>query len=264
MLGSECPDAPGSCSEPDAARPVDATVGRDAQLGADAQVLEDAATDPAEAGGPDATTPDAGARDAGQSDASVDAGVDAAVQLAAFPALQNGSFEITRGGTGDIAFQPPGSPALGFTVVEPWTSCRQGLQAQSSYSPVGGVPATPVDGEHFVVDQLALGNPVGLNQVLSQPLKRGVSYAFSVALRVSRSGESASLNVFGTSVPCLPNGGPLATTRAITETSWQRICVRFTPAQDHPALMLGGSTEILSSSALLMDDLRFDADCAKL
>lgn len=264
VLGSECPEAPGSCPElnggrPDAAAGRDAEVERDAEPGLDAQVEPDAAVDAAAL---DAMVTDASVPDGGR-DAAVDAAVDAGPQLALFPMLQNGSFEITRGGTGDIAWQPPGAPAILGAQVEPWTACRSGLQAQAYYAPIGGVPASPVDGQHFIVDQLALGNPVGLNQVLSQPVRRGVTYAFSVALRVSRAGESASLNVFGTSVPCLPTGGPLATTRPITETTWQRICLRFTPVVDHAALMLAGSTEILSSSALLMDDLRYDADCAQ-
>ena len=258
VLGSECPAEPALCLRSELVPPDARAPGLDDAGGtpSDANSLDDAEASDAEVH--DSALPDLDADvlapDGGP--APNDAGA-----LALFPALENGSFEITRGGVGDIAWQPPGSPALGFTRIEPWQACRSRLQVQATYGS-GSAQATPVDQSYFVVDQFAMGNPVGLNQQLAEPMRKGQRYAFQIALRVAQPGDAVSLNVFGTNVQCLPNGlAPLATSRVIVETTWQHICIQFTASETHLALMLGSSAE-LSGAALLMDDLRYDPACA--
>jgi hypothetical protein len=266
VLGSECPSEPAMCllgsadldatplpDDAGTALPLDGWAATDAQSPLDAME------------GLDGTLPGSGALDASLfSDAASDAASDAsdAGSLAAFPMISNGSFEITRGGTGDIAFQPPGSPALGFTLIEPWQACRAGIQVLSTYPSDTGPAVTAEEGNNFVLDQFAFGNPAGLSQQLGEPLKRGVPYAFAISLRVARESEPASLNVYGVSVQCLVNATPLATSRIVTETTWQRVCIRFTPSFDQSAIMLGASAN--ATARLLMDDLRYDPECAAL
>lgn len=260
VLGSECPTEPGTCVPSaiglDASIPVrDASVilPLDGELPSDALSSQDsdlaAALDAAGAS-TDATV----AADSGL-DAVVDSG-----SLALFPSISNGSFELTRGGTGDIAFQPPGSPALGLTLIEPWQACRAGLQVLATYPSETGPAVTAHEGNNFVLDQFAFGNPAGLSQQLGEPLRRGVPYAFAISLRVARESEPASLNVYGVSVQCLVNAVPLATSRVVSETTWQRVCIRFTPSFDQTAIMLGASSN--ATARLLMDDLRYDPECA--
>jgi hypothetical protein len=191
---------------------------------------------------------------------------DGAVTEFLYPGFQNPSFEVTAGRPGDLAYQPPGSPALGPNTIAPWTACVPGMAAlTSSASITNAGDFGPTADAVFAKLPILASTFSGLTQVLTTPLRAGRTYGFRVDLRSTAAAPSLHLNVYDVAVPCLGNlTSPLAVSANVDNTGWKSVCVVFTPSAPVNALMLTAATdeELLSRETLFVDNLHADPSCA--
>jgi len=210
--------------------------------------------------------------DAGQgpepTDAKIDgSSVDAATGGAAFPALRNGSLEITSTG---IPASTGGVLSSLAVQAAPWTSCSAPGFGPGCYPsadlranfPVGAPTAqeqlSPTDGKSLVN---ASPDGTALAQTLSEPLRAGTSYAFMVDLASTNLATDLSLEVLGGSSPCFSLQS-LATAGPAIPGVWTSFCVRFTPDRDFASLALAAiSPQASTGTRLFIDHLRKDPRC---
>jgi hypothetical protein len=256
-LGSECPGRIERCDhkvegpgdQPDGSRPpsmppmgnIDSGMtnmqpGTDASLDAGTGAMADGSADASWSEQPDADGLDGG-------------------ETAQFPALRNGSFELTRGRPGDIAYSPIDPLPLGTNLVEPWGACRSGFSALESSQGV-----LPRDGAVFVEADLSFIGVSGLRQTLATPMRGGTRYGFAIDLRAS-TGAELTLQVSASQVDCVA-GVKLAESGRVSDQDWQRVCISFVPAVDTPQLLLQPVALGLDTSGrLYFDNLRDDPTC---
>lgn len=231
--GSRGPDIPSmgvDASFPDVRPPLDASL--DATKGP----LADAASD-ASSGEPDASMLDGGG------------------EPPLFPALRNGSFELTRGRPGEIAYSPIDPIPLGTNLIEPWGACRIGFSALESDQSV-----LPRDGAVFVEADLSFIGVSGLRQTLATPMRAGTRYGFAIDVRAS-AGADLALQVSASQVDCVA-GIKLAESARASNQGWQRVCLSFVPLIDTPQLLLQPVARGLETSGrLYFDNLRADPTC---
>jgi hypothetical protein len=191
---------------------------------------------------------------------------DGAVTEVLYPGFQNPSFEIGEGSPGDLAYQPPGSPALGPNTIAPWTACVPGMAAlTSSASITNAGDFGPTADAVFAKLPILASTFSGLTQELTVPLKAGRTYGFRVDLRSTAASPSLHLNVYDVAVPCLGNlTSPLAISANVDNAGWRSVCVVFTPHAAVNALMLTAATdeELFSRETLFVDNVRADPSCA--
>lgn len=217
-------------SFPDVRPPLDASL--DATKGP----LADAASD-ASSGEPDASMLDGGG------------------EPPLFPALRNGSFELTRGRPGEIAYSPIDPIPLGTNLIEPWGACRIGFSALESDQSV-----LPRDGAVFVEADLSFIGVSGLRQTLATPMRAGTRYGFAIDVRAS-AGADLALQVSASQVDCVA-GIKLAESARASNQGWQRVCLSFVPLIDTPQLLLQPVARGLETSGrLYFDNLRADPTC---
>lgn len=256
-LGSECPARFSRC-EPNIEGPPDGPDGspRDASLPSMAM----------DAGFVDVRPPLDASLD-GASEPSVDASGDASVgepvdasaldggAAPLFPELRNGSFELTRGRPGEIAYSPIDPIPLGTNLIEPWGACRIGFSALESSQGV-----LPRDGAVFVEADLSFIGVSGLRQTLVTPMRGGTRYGFAIDVRAS-AGADLALQVSASQVDCVA-GVKLAESGRISTVGWQRVCLSFVPLIDTPQLLLQPVARGLDTNGrLFFDNLRADPTC---
>ncbi len=302
-LGSECPDLMSRCSGDGAPRasPSSPDAGRGLEPSdADAQAIEarsDVGIDasparstppelrPDAARGFDAAAVESGGNDTGSRDASFadhldvadaevaevdagDAGILPITPDTPFPALENGSFAITRGVAGPLAYEPIDPLAIGTNLAEPWAACRPGFSVVESANASDGLPAvtvvssdstTFVEADLGVIDILDL---MGLRQALQTPLRAGERYALRVDVRASL-GANATLELWASYVDCVP-AIRLASVGAISDSDWRSVCLSFVAPMDIPELILAPSrlsTVDNIAARVFFDNVRPGPDC---
>lgn len=172
-----------------------------------------------------------------------------------FPALRNGSFELTRGRPGEIAYSPIDPIPLGTNLIEPWGACRIGFSALESSQGV-----LPRDGEVFVEADLSFIGVSGLRQTLAMPMRGGTRYGFAIDVRASV-GADLALQVSASQVDCVA-GVKLAESARVSTQGWQRVCLSFVPLIDTPQILLQPVARGLDTSGrLYFDNLRADPTC---
>jgi hypothetical protein len=224
-LGSECPAFGLECLD-------------DGQDGTDG----DGSLDDGDADDPDAAVP----MDAGQPDAGDDGGLGPA-----YPALENGSFDITS--------EPPAPgevTPISDTAIDPWTWCGGTIVVGPELSGYA-----PTEGDTLMSMAFGAG-PGRLGQELATPLEVGRTYALALDVARSESGGDLRLQLVGTNDDCagsdtLAQTEPLAFDQA---AGLVKHCLVFTPTEDysHIVLTIGSFTLI---GTVFVDNLRFDASC---
>lgn len=202
--------------------------------------------------------------------ATRDASVDGA--LLPVPALANWSFELTQGQPGDVTTISLPS----FTAIAPWFTCQPigggttpltAVRAEYGLDPRALYPIGPTDLSTFTsIRYFANVVQVPLVQKLSEPLRAGHPYAFSIDVRATGSIAHLSLQVRGAN-DCLSIGSPelLAESDLVQPGGWQRICLAFTPINDHAMLLLQvNSNPQVSDDLLLLDNIGAAVDCPAL
>ncbi len=227
-LGSECPPLGKECI----------SVRRDEKP--EPQAREDAATD----------SPDASLADAGSS--PLDAGTPPS-----FPAISNGTFEITAGNAEGGRLSTFGAQS------QPWLSCSWLLGGPGVYrladlrpNPVGaplpGEQLEPTDGDSLLSAPL---DGSALTQTLAEPLRSGTRYAFAIDLAATLEGTGIYLEVQG-GFGCV-GLETLATTTSVTVGSFATHCVELEPLINHTDIMLVARSDSASAGArLFMDNIR--------
>ena len=263
LLGSQCPEFVDRCDQIVVGPPGDPdAAGLDAAFpdgGIDSGVsgpLLDGSLDATPGDAADATPP--GRADAGLDAALLDGGAGVL-----FPALRNGSFELTRGRPGDIAYSPIDPIPLGTNLIEPWGACRTGFSALESAdsSPGSGrQDVLPREGAVFVQSEVAGIGTSGLRQTLETPMRGGLRYGFAIDVRASV-GADLTLVISASQIDCV-SGAKLADTGPISDQGWQRVCLSFVPLIDTPQLLLQPMARGLDGSGrVFFDNLRSDPSC---
>ncbi len=251
-LGSECPAFSVPCLERTPRDSRDGAAQRDAsgaptQRDADAPPPRDADAPPARDGGDD------GSSEAGPAHVGL-----------GFPAIENASFEITSGSRA-------GGVVSSLAVqVQPWLSCNAPGVGPGAY-PLADLRAGSPSGSPGASEQLAPSegaalvnaSPDGtaLAQILGEPMRQGMRYAFMVDLASSLGATGLSLEVQGTNTPCYAPTG-LATAGPARAGVWTSLCVTFTPDRDYSTLSLfASSAERAADAHLFIDHIRADPRC---
>jgi hypothetical protein len=220
----------------------------------------------------DAATFDAakGIVDAGVDDAAADAGdaqpaaaIDAG-DAPLYPALENGSFELTKGNYGGLALAAFEPIPIGSNVAEPWAACSTGysvLQSADATRNSGARDVLPRDGDGFIQADFGFTGVGGLRQSLITPLRSGQRYAFRIDARAAV-GSGVTLELWGSNLSCV-GASKLADLGTLPE-SWSSQCVSFVAPSDFSQLMLlpamrGAST--MPPARLFFDALRRDDSC---
>ncbi|MDB4990351.1 MAG: hypothetical protein JWN04_5529 [Myxococcaceae bacterium] len=259
-LGSRCPAVTSvdDVCQPAANAPSDTgapLVSVDAAVAAPPSpptLLDGAATGPSDGG---VVTTDANVKGPSHLDGSVH-GI--------LPALQNHSFELTRGSPGALAYSPIDPVPLGVNLAEPWSACGFGvsvLQNADSTRNSGANDVLPTNGPGFVEANLGVPALQGLRQTLSSPLKGDVRYSFMIDVRAAV-GADVTLEVWGSFVDCV--GAVRFTSVGKVPEYWQSVCVAFVPPMDVPALFLQPSLRSSDTNGdlrIFFDNIRSDPNC---
>jgi hypothetical protein len=201
------------------------------------------------------TAPNADASADASGSGSVDAAVADGGDPPLFPALRNGSFELTRGRSGEIAYSPIDPIPLGTNLIEPWGACRNGFSALENDQGV-----LPREGAVFVEADLSFIGVSGLRQTLTTPMRGGTRYGFAIDVRASAGAELA-LQVSASQVDCV-GGVKLADSGRVSNQAWQRVCISFVPLIDTPQILLQPLARGLDTNGrLYFDNLRNDPTC---
>lgn len=188
-----------------------------------------------------------------------------------FPALENGSLEITAGSktTGGVLSSFGVVPTFAVQA-SPWASCSAPGFGPGAY-PTADLRANFPAGAPTAEEQLAPSDqeclinasPDGtaLAQTLNEPLRAGMHYAFMVDLASTTGATDLSLEVEGGTGPCFSLKSLTKVGPAVPGV-WTSFCARFTPAQDHASLVLSvSSTQASSGTRLFIDNIRADPSC---
>jgi hypothetical protein len=182
-----------------------------------------------------------------------------------FPGLQNGTFSVTRGDFGSVAYAPIDPVQLGITLVEPWSACGFGvsvLATAESMRGSGQEDVLPSEGDSFVEAQLGSVAFRGLRQTLSEPLEPGVRYAFRLDARAAVNG-GVTLEIWGSLVDCV-GGEKLTDLGRLPEDHWQSLCVSFVPLMPATELLLQPVLRGPASNGdtrVFFDNVRADPSC---
>lgn len=176
--------------------------------------------------------------------------------------VDNGSFELTTGTGGTLAYESFLYP-LGTNFVAPWKACRYPLNAVLRADSVAGSGAGDVQpraGDAFVEAEVNVGNNGGLQQQLSTPLEAGMRYAFRIDARTT-AGAASTLELWGSNISCVP-GSKLADFGALPE-SWASLCASFTAPERFTFLMVVAAPrgDVVGIPRVFYDDLRTDGSC---
>jgi hypothetical protein len=247
-IGRECVVNLGLCEREDAPPP---SAPLDASLDAQTRVSDASSYE----------EPDAGDAAGASADAST---VDGALPSAAlFPGLRNGSFEVTRGQPGALAFEPVDSVPLGGTLADPWAACFFGFSAlaiSESTRGSGTQDVRPTEGAVLVEADVGVTGLSGLRQRLSAPLQVGQRYGFRIDVRATPD-AAIELELWGAYFDCARDT-KLAQV-PLPGDGWSSVCVSFEASRDFSQLMLlpvnrgvpGGSPRAF------LDNLRADPSC---
>jgi hypothetical protein len=180
-----------------------------------------------------------------------------------FPGLENGSFSVTRGGFGNLAYSPIEPIPLGVNLAEPWSACGfqvSVLASAESMRNSGTFDVLPTDGSGFVEANVGVPALQGLRQNPPVPIKQGVRYGFSIDVRAAV-GADVTLELWGSFVDCV-EGVKLADVGKLPE-QWTRMCVSFESRTDLPQLLLKPSARGFGNgdSRVFFDNIRAVRSC---
>ena len=182
-----------------------------------------------------------------------------------FPGLQNGTFSVTRGDYGSVAYAPIDPVQLGITLVEPWSACGFGvsvLATAESMRGSGQEDVLPAEGDSFVEAQLGSVAFRGLRQTLSEPLQPGIRYAFRLDARAAVN-SGVTLEIWGSLVDCV-GGEKLTDLGRLPEDHWESLCVSFVPLMPATELLLQPVLRGIGSNGdtrVFFDNVRADPSC---